>query len=64
MPCEQNYTLTARVGEDGTQYLLIREARNRPARHGVSALAESMTILKTRLQKALRLARHGTKEEG
>ncbi len=64
MPCEQNYTLTVRVAEDGTQYLLIREIRNQPTRHGVSALAESMTILKARLQKALRLARPGAKDEG
>ncbi len=54
-----NYTITMRTGEDGTQYVRIREApaaRSRIARHWVSALAESLTMLKARFRKALRLA--------
>jgi hypothetical protein len=49
-----------KVDEDGTQYLLIREApsaaRSRPVRHWVSTFAESLTILKVGFQKALRFA--------
>ncbi len=59
MASGRNYTITLRAGEDGTQYLLIREAPlagNRPARQWVSALAERLAVLKAGFQKALRLA--------
>ena len=55
----RNYTVTMRTGEDGTEYVLIREAlppRSRPVRQWVSALAERLTLLKAGFQKALRLA--------
>ena len=60
MTDERNYTIRVRYGKDGTQYVLIREvspASSRwPLRRWVSALAESLSMLKTGFQKALRLA--------
>ena len=60
MPGGRNYTVTMRIGEDGTQYVRIHEARpaaqRRSARQRVSALAESVTMLKAGFQKALRRA--------
>ncbi len=59
MASGRNYTITLRAGEDGTQYLLIREAPladSRPARQRVPAVAGSLKVLRTGFQKALRLA--------
>ncbi len=59
MASGRNYTLTFRAGEDGTQYLLIREVPltgSRPARLWVPALAGSLKMLRIGFQKALRLA--------
>jgi hypothetical protein len=54
----RNYTIALRTGEDGTQYVRIREAlpHSRSARRWVLSPAESLTMLKTGLRKALRLA--------
>ncbi len=59
MASGRNYTITLRAGEDGTQYLLIREAplaASRPARQRVPAGAGSLKVLRIGFQKALRLA--------
>ena len=55
----RNYTITMRTGADGTQYVRISEVQpphSQPARHWVSAMAESLTMLKTGFQRALRFA--------
>ncbi len=52
MASERNYTLRLTVGEDGTQYLLIREAR--PARHLAWTVAGKLHGLKAGFQKAFR----------
>ncbi len=55
----RNYTFNLKVGKDGAQVLLIREAspvRRRPARQLAAALAERLNSLRTGFQKALRLA--------
>ncbi len=58
MPDERNYTMTYRVGQDGTQYLRIRKAgleRNWLAR----IFAASLNWLKAGFQSALRfVSRH------
>ncbi len=59
MASGRNYTFTLRAGEDGTQYLLIREAPragSRPVRQRVLAVAGSLKTLRIGFQKALRLA--------
>ncbi len=58
MPDERNYTITFRVGEDGTQYLRIREAElerkwlaRRPrARRPALIFAGSWNLLKAGLR--------------
>ncbi len=53
----QNYTFVMTVGEDGTQYLLIREAqpaRRWPARHLALTVAEKLNWLKAGFEKAFR----------
>ncbi len=57
MPDERNYTITFRVGEDGTQYLRIRETglkRNWSARRLALMFAGSWNLLKAGSQRALR----------
>ena len=60
MAGERNYTIRVRYGEDGTQYVLIREvppvASRWPLRHWASALAARLMILKAGFQKALKFA--------
>ena len=62
-PGGRNYTITMRIGEDGTRYVRIREVPaaqgrsvRRSARHWVSVLADSLTMLKAGFQKVLRSA--------
>ena len=57
VPDGRNYTITMGTGEDGTQYVRIHEtplAHSRAVRHLVSALTESLAMLKASFQKALR----------
>ena len=59
MASGRNYTISMRTGADGTQYVRISEAplpHSQPARRRVSALAESLTMLKIGFQKAFRFA--------
>jgi hypothetical protein len=57
MASGRNYTFTMKAGEDGTQYLLIRElqpAHSQPARDLALGFSESLNSLKAGFQKAFR----------
>jgi hypothetical protein len=57
MASGRNYTFSMRAGEDGTQYVLIREmlpARSEPVRHLALTLIESLNSFKAGFQKAFR----------
>ncbi len=57
MASRRNYAFTLKAGQDGTQYLHIREiqpAHSGFARRLVSALSESLNSFKAGFQKAFR----------
>ena len=57
MASGRNYTFTLKAGEDGRQYLSIREiqpGRSRPARHLALTFVESLNSFKAGFQKAFR----------
>ena len=57
MASGRNYTFTMKAGDDGRQYLRIREiqpVRSRPARQLALTFVESLNVLKAGFQKAFR----------